>query len=183
MKDPLENAASSMLDSEIHPILKRRAEQLAVADKIQEEKPSYAILKFSIANLEYGIETHYIREVISNVTGYTPIPGVPDYILGIKDIRGEIIPVVDILRILGIGHKDTDHADFCLVLKKDDMIFAMLADSIGNITKIEKDAVTTDAASLSANVARFCHGVASDGSLLLNGNLLFADTLINGIEG
>jgi len=166
----------------LNAILRKRAEQLSRAEKIQEEKPSYTMLKFLISGLEYGLEIPFIREVIFNSSGYTPIPGVPDYILGIKDIRGEIIPIVDILRILGIGQNDAEHRDFCIVAESEDIVFGIMADSIKNIDRIEKESVNADAASVSENVARFCYGLARDGSLLLNGNLLFTDTLIRGIE-
>lgn len=176
------NAAQNQQDENCIQILLERSRKLSQTEKQKEEKPSFQMLKFIITNLEYGVETNYIREVISNVSGHTAIPGVPSFVLGIKDIRGEIIPILDLLEILSIGKQDVERRNFCIVVQKGDIVFGIEADNVKGIENIEKDSINTDSSSISTTVARFCYGVAQDGSLLINGSSIFADTLIRNIH-
>lgn len=75
-----------------------------------EEKQDVEILQlvcFKFAEEEYALEIRFVREVI-HVQKITPVPQMPDFSLGVINIRGNIIPVFDFRRKFGLKEKPSD---------------------------------------------------------------------------
>jgi purine-binding chemotaxis protein CheW len=65
-------------------------------------------LTFNLQNESYGIDVLKVREII-RLTNITAVPQVPDYVKGVINLRGKIIPVIDLRRRFGFESvKDTD---------------------------------------------------------------------------
>lgn len=75
------------------------------------------ILTFKLAGEIFGIEIGYVREIDRNVR-YTPVPSSQDYIVGLCNIRGQIITLFDMAAILGYPHAAQDEQLNCIVLKQ-----------------------------------------------------------------
>lgn len=82
-------------------------------DQVKKEDESKFVKEILIIeiNLSYfGIQLEYLREVLDLPDKHSiiPIPFTPSYILGIMNLRGDIIPVVSMLEILGIPEREED---------------------------------------------------------------------------
>lgn len=67
-----------------------------------EEGEAYELLGFTLGQEEYGIEIHWVEEIIRPRT-LTEVPRAPGFISGVISLRGNIIPVVDLRRRLGLA--------------------------------------------------------------------------------
>ena len=59
------------------------------------------MLTFTLDNVLYGVNVHQVREV-KNFEGVTPVPYAPDYVKGVTNLRGEVIPVIDLRKRFGL---------------------------------------------------------------------------------
>ena len=71
-------------------------------------------LTFFLAGEEYGIEILSVHEIIGMMP-ITSVPGTPDYICGIINLRGKIIPIVDLRRKFGMESKEQT-AETCIIV-------------------------------------------------------------------
>ncbi len=78
--------------------LKERARALArEAAGIEEDESHLEVVEFMLAHERYALELTHIREVYP-LKELTPLPGTPDFVLGIINVRGQILSIVDIKR-------------------------------------------------------------------------------------
>ena len=71
-------------------------------------------LTFFLGGEEYGIEILSVQEIIGMMP-ITSVPGTPDYICGIINLRGKVIPVVDIRKKFGMDSKESD-SETCIIV-------------------------------------------------------------------
>ena len=71
-------------------------------------------LTFRLGNESYGIGVLAVQEII-RITAITPVPQLPDHLRGVINLRGRIIPVVDLRRRFGLP-ADTDGERACIVV-------------------------------------------------------------------
>jgi purine-binding chemotaxis protein CheW len=76
------------------------------------------VVTFALGGERYAIEARYVREII-RITQVTPMPGVPDHFIGLTNLRGEILPLVDLCRFFGIGQTALADAPWAIVLGED----------------------------------------------------------------
>lgn len=156
-------------------ILRQRAAELAQVPVKPEQEESLTILKFAISKELYGIEISFVKEVLAMSSRIIGIPGAPDHIVGILNIRGEIVPAVDMRKILGLDAPPQTQTNFLVVLLQGGIEFGLAVDEVSGMERIKKAAIHADFASLPESTSRFCLGMTEEGRLLLNGQALFAD--------
>lgn len=87
--------------------------------------------------LLFGVKAEYVVEIITNHT-ITLLPLVPSYILGIINLRGQIIPIVDMRILLGCPAQQ----DTCIIiLNINDTMVGILVDTVQKMMDIEKSAI------------------------------------------
>ena len=62
----------------------------------EEDTQKGKFLTFLVGKEEYGIEIRYVTEIIGGIQFITEVPEVPEYVKGIINLRGKIIPVMDV---------------------------------------------------------------------------------------
>jgi len=75
-------------------VLARPPEQAAAADTL------FELLEFRLAQERYAVETRYVREVYP-LKDLTPLPCTPPFVLGVVNVRGHILPVLDLKKFFG----------------------------------------------------------------------------------
>ncbi len=112
----LSEAALDISEDRARQIMDERAR--ALARPPVEGPDAGAVIKvvtFVLGGERYAIETRYVREII-RVTQVTPMPAVPDHFIGLTNLRGEILPLVDLRRFFGIGRTVLADAPWAIVL-------------------------------------------------------------------
>lgn len=97
-------------------------------------------LLFTSAQLLFGVPSEYVVEIITNYT-ITKLPLVPDYVRGIINLRGQIIPIVDIRTLL--GHEGEN--DQCtIILNIDGTMVGILIDSVLKMMDVDTTSIRPD---------------------------------------
>lgn len=73
-------------------------------------------LTFDLAEEEYGLEILRVREIIGMME-ITPVPKTPEFVLGVINLRGKVIPVVDLRLKFGLPYKEPDDRTCVIVVE------------------------------------------------------------------
>jgi chemotaxis signal transduction protein len=154
-------------------ILEKRAKKMARTLKPINDVVPVEVLKFRMANQEYGLSMDYIREVI--LTGeITPVPGTPEYISGICAIRGEIISLVNLREFFKIHGKGLTDLNRVIVITDGNITFGILADFITGIDTVLKEKLEPIRSGQTPIAEKFLLGGIGD-LIVLNAATLLAD--------
>lgn len=106
--------------------------------------------KYVISKLDseyYGIPIENVLS-IEKIIISTRIPNTPDYITGAINLRGEVVPVIDLRSKLGMKLKEMDDDSRIIIVKVDDIVAGLIVDSSSEVLEIENNnidmAPTTD---------------------------------------
>ncbi|MBW4431404.1 MAG: chemotaxis protein CheW [Pelatocladus maniniholoensis HA4357-MV3] len=100
-------------------------------------------LTFSLNNYLYGVDTVYVEEIF-NLPELTTISEVPNGIIGFVNLRGEILPVMDLNLKLGYLSPDSHLTDSVVVLKYEKLRLGILVNQIHEIREISLDEIATE---------------------------------------
>jgi purine-binding chemotaxis protein CheW len=120
-------------------------------------------LTFKLGREEYGLELVRVREIIA-LMDITPVPLAPDYVRGVMNLRGRVIPVVDLRRKFRMQPTE-DHDRKCIIVcdvqrNEHPIQMSILVDAVSEVLHISA-ADIEDAPSFSAGVEiSFIHGIA-----------------------
>lgn len=94
---------------------------------------------FILAGGEYAVDISLVKEIIKPTMEPTPVPQSPFFVEGVIDLRGDIVPIIDLKKRFGI----TDHTPSTriLVIKKDDIIVGFLVDSVTEVIRAKRSAI------------------------------------------
>lgn len=154
--------------------LKKRAEALAESKQPAGEKATIETAAFRLTDEIYGIELRFVREVLP-LGQMTFIPGVPEYISGIINVRGEILSVMDLKRLFNLEAATAPDIQHVLVLSAPGMAFGILADQILGVRQIPKETLQPSLPTLTGIRADYLKGLDKTGLIVLDGEKLLAD--------
>ena len=108
------------------------------------EFSSQQYVTFSLGDELFGVEVSRTREILS-VAPVTKVPQTPEYLLGVINIRGQVVPVVDMRLKLGIEARD-ESEDTCIVVVEvniDDELITVgaLADAVREVLEVRSDQI------------------------------------------
>ncbi|MBU1566732.1 MAG: chemotaxis protein CheW [Proteobacteria bacterium] len=155
-------------------ILKERAELLAVAEEKQTTEQTIEIVEFLLAREHYGIESSSIREVYP-LKDYTPLPGVPSFVLGLMNVRGRIISVVDIKRFFDMPEKGISNLNKVIIINDHKMELGILADEILGVRNIAISELDQPLPTLTGILEKFVRGVTGECLVVLDAARILAD--------
>jgi purine-binding chemotaxis protein CheW len=135
------------------------------------------VLVFELAYEQYGIDTAFVREVCPLVD-LTPVPGVPAFVLGIVNIRGHILSIVDLRLFFGLPEKGMGQLNKIILLRNGTMEFGILADNIIGAQTVSIDGSQASVAILREIGAEYLRGVTNDGVIILEADRILQDDRI-----
>lgn len=144
--------------------------------KSQAVAASKQFLTFRIAHEHYGLELSQTREIIE-YSGITEVPLMPSFLRGVINLRGEVVPVIDLAVRLGRKPIEIQRRTCIIVveLTNNDQhhVLGLLADAVSEVIEMDNDNIE-DAPSFGANIrAEFIQGIAKQGEefvVLLDAN-------------
>lgn len=97
-------------------------------------------LTFTVGEEEYGITIQLIQEIIT-MQPMTPVPESPEYMKGVINLRGDIIPVFDFRSRLSFGEREYDAKTITLVAKVLDKKIGIIVDRVSEVIGFKKDQI------------------------------------------
>ena len=99
---------------------------------------------FCLAEELFGVEVSRTREILS-VISVTSVPQTPDYMLGVINLRGQVVPVIDMRLKLGMSAAD-ETQDTCIIVVEvlvdgEPIVVGALADAVREVLEIKSDAI------------------------------------------
>lgn len=159
-------------------ILKTRAQALAASRVVGNATvESIEVLEFQLAQEDYAIETRYIREACP-LDNLTRLPGTPDFVMGVVNLRGEILSVVDIKRFFGLPEKGITHLNKLIVLELGNMVFSILADSLVGVRQLPITQLQNAQKNSTGINGRYIQGITAAGLAVLDAGVLLTDEKI-----
>ncbi len=160
---------------EINRILKNRANRLALPLDTQNENiEDTEIIKFNLAYENYAVESTYVKEVFP-IKELTYLPGLPEFILGIVSVRGEIVSVIDIKKFFDLPEKGITNLNRVILLSDEKMTLGILADSIIGITSILLSEIQSELHSLHDKRKEYFKGLTQDKTIILDARKILSD--------
>lgn len=110
-----------------------------------------------LANEHYGINVMQVQEVL-RLSEIAPVPGTPDYVLGIINLRGNVVTVIDTRTRFGLPTKTADDNSRIIIAEVNGQVIGMLVDSVAEVVYLRQSEIDT-APNISDDSSRFILGV------------------------
>ncbi|GBG56277.1 chemotaxis protein CheW [Sporomusaceae bacterium FL31] len=129
------------------------------------------LVVFKLGREEYGVSILQVQE-IKRMTDITRVPHTPDYITGVINLRGSVLPVVDLKKRLDLpAQTHTDHTRI-IIVKIDEIVVGMVVDAVSEVLAIDQENIESPDAVVGGVAANFISGVGKlDNRLLILLNL------------
>ncbi len=123
---------------------------------------------FRLENETYGIDVMQVREVLRS-SEISPVPGAPSYVLGIINLRGNVVTIIDTRARFGLAPRDVDDASRILILEAGDHVVGFLVDSVREVVELRASEIESPPDTGAGDAARFITGLSNrkDGLLIL----------------
>lgn len=157
---------NKMLDSDVE-----------IEIEIEEDTQKDKYLIFTIDKEKYGIEIKYVIEIIG-IQNITRIPELDDYIKGIINLRGKIIPVIDVRLRFKKPAMEYDDRTCIIVVDVGELTVGLIVDRVSEVVNISEDQVALPPATSMNTRNRYINGIGKIGEdirLLIDCNKLLND--------
>ncbi len=160
-------------------ILAARAKLISGARSVQNEPSGYelSVVEFMLVPERYAVEEQFVGEVLI-LKELTSIPGVPNYVAGIANIRGRIVSILNLKILLGIASKGITELNRIIILKHNKMEFGILADSILGSRSFPSGQLAPKPVTFQGDTSRYVKGITADGLVILDCVQLLSDKAI-----
>ena len=160
---------------ETERILHERALALA-AELGATQAPAHSIevVEFMLAHERYAVESSHVREVYP-LEDLTPLPCTPAFVLGIVNLRGEIVSVIDLRSFFDLPQTGLPDLNKVIVLESASMVFGILADVILGVRRIPLAEIQPSLPTLVGIRERYLKGITPERTVVLDAAKLLAD--------
>jgi len=135
-------------------------------------------LTFNLAKEDYGIEICYVTEIIG-IQNITDLPEMPDFIRGVINLRGKVIPVMDVRARFKLPDRDYDERTCIIVVEIRDTAVGLVVDEVREVMDIPEESVEPPPKATGRENSNFLQGlgkVGNDVKIILNVSQLLFDT-------
>src|SRR5258708_18279234 len=145
-------------------VLKRRAEQLAKLPHATDAGDEVELLICRLGTERYAVETRHLRAV-QWASGITPVPCTPGFVVGIVSVRGEIVTLLDLCAMIGLGTWSGDIAATCpvVLLGLPGLRAGLVVDEVLGVERVKLDALQP-----SISRREFTRGVGPNDTIVLD---------------
>ena len=130
--------------------------------------PLIQFVTFVLMDEKYGINVMQVQEVL-RVTEIAPVPGAPDYVLGIINLRGNVVTVIDTRTRFGLPSKEMDDSSRIIVIESEKQVVGILVDAVAEVVDLREGEIDVAPNVGTEDSSRYIQGVATreDGLLIL----------------
>ena len=131
------------------------------------DDPILQWVTFKLDNETYGINVMQVQEVL-RYTEIAPVPGAPAYVLGIINLRGNVVTVIDTRQRFGLYNADITDNSRIVIIEADRQVVGILVDSVAEVVYLRQSEIETAPNVGNDESAKFIQGVCNkNGELLI----------------
>lgn len=97
-------------------------------------------LTFQLQNEEYGLEILKVREILG-LLSITTVPQTPDYVRGVVNLRGQVIPVIDLRLKFGMKEGDDGKRTCIIVVDVNGVMMGIVVDTVSEVMDIDSSSI------------------------------------------
>ncbi len=168
----------SPIPEERKKILKARAKALALEPQNQatgEERKE--VIEFILACETYGVESCFVREVYP-LGELTLVPCTPPFVLGIINVRGRIVSIIDIKKFFDLPQKGLSDLNKVIVLQRDGMEIGILVDAVLGNRSVSLKEMQSSLPTLTDVRADYLLGITGERMVILDAAKILSDRRI-----
>jgi len=155
--------------------IERRAQALSRESVLNESADAgIEVVEFTLSYETYAVASEYVREVYP-LEELTPLPCTPAFVLGIVNVRGEILSVIDIKKFFELPEKGLTDLNKVIVLESNDMVFGIVADAISGVRRILRADIQPSLPTLTGIRSDYLLGVTAERVVILDAEKLLSD--------
>ncbi len=134
------------MNAQLDQVLKQQQKQQQNGDgsanlhNAEQEEEIIQLVGFIAGEEEYAVPILSIQEIIKPIE-YTRIPSTPNYVLGAFNLRGNVIPLIDLRMKFNLPKKDEDDATRYIVMKDGDNIAGFVIDKLTEAIRLKKSSI------------------------------------------
>lgn len=168
-------SAQALTKERAQAILDERARAAArVPDEGLAPSATVELVRFVLGAERYAIETNCVREVL-RLKDLTRVPGTPDFVVGVTNLRGQIVAVFDLRRFFSIPAPASTEAARIIVMGQERIEFGILADAVEEVALLRLSTMQEPPASVAGIAKEYVRGVTAEPLIVLDGKVLLHD--------
>jgi len=123
-----------------------------------ESEDQFSLLSFRLANETYAVRLTSIRQIIKLVP-ITMVPRVPDYVLGIISLRGTVIPVFDLRRVLKLPEAESTRKSRIIIVNQGKFTAGLIVDEVEQVVRMSESKIEPPPPVLGGVEAEYIKGI------------------------
>jgi purine-binding chemotaxis protein CheW len=133
----------------------------------QPNDPMIQLVTFKLEDESYGVNVMQVQEVL-RVTEIAPVPGAPHYVLGIINLRGNVVTVIDTRNRFGLNPADLTDNSRIVIIEGEGQVVGILVDSVAEVVELRESEIDIAPNVGNEETARYIQGVHTrKGNLLI----------------
>ncbi|NDV27993.1 chemotaxis protein CheW [Desulfovibrio sp. JC010] len=116
------------------------------------------LVTFSIGEEEFGVDILKVQEIIRTME-ITKVPRAPQFVEGVINLRGKVIPIIDLRSKFGLQFREHDQHTRIIVIEINDMIVGFVVDSVSEVLRIPASTVEPPPPVVSGLESEYISGV------------------------
>lgn len=128
--------------------------------------PTTEWVTFRLEEEKYGINVMMVREVLKN-TEIAPVPGSPSYVLGIINLRGNVVTVIDTRSRFGLPYREHDDNTRIVIIEREGQVVGMMVDSVAEVANLLESEIEFAPNVGNDESAKYIQGVSNQDNELL----------------
>ncbi|EGM78181.1 MAG: chemotaxis protein CheW [Gammaproteobacteria bacterium] len=122
---------------------------------------------FKLQEETYGINVMQVQEVL-RYTDIAPVPGAPDYVMGIINLRGNVVTVIDTRARFGLPPSEVTDNSRIVIIESERQVIGIMVDSVAEVVYLKQSEIDTAPNVGTDESAKFIQGVSNrEGELLI----------------
>lgn len=126
--------------------------------ELKQDDPVLQWVTFQLEDETYGVDVMVVREVLK-YQDIAPVPGAPDYVMGIINIRGTVISVINTRLRFGLPEKEPEENTRIVILEIGKHIIGIVVDSVAEVVYMKRSEIESAPQVNKDDSARFIQGV------------------------
>lgn len=168
----INNLQKAVVDNAQEKLHERR--KALATKRTAESEETVEVVEFLLGDSAFAFELEQLTEVCQ-LTGVTWIPGAPEFVLGVINLRGQILPVIDLKTFLGIEQGGVRVFNKALIFRKGKLVVGFIADEVIGARKVPLSQLQHDVTTFCGAGSEYFRAVATDRLILLDGRKIMSD--------
>ncbi len=118
------------------------------------------LVTFRLQDESYGINVMHVQEVL-RISEIAPVPGAPPYVLGIINLRGNVVTVIDTRSRFGLPEGEVTDASRMVIIECEKQVVGILVDSVAEVVDLRENQIDSAPNVGNEESSRYIQGIAT----------------------